>query len=66
MDQLKLFSELKLLEGMLLQHQILLRWTRENLEAMGPEESDRVSKLLKTASTVLRGQIEEAKAAGSQ
>lgn len=58
-QKVKLLSNLKLLEGMLLQHQILLRWVRENLREMGDDERGRVAKLLETANTALRGQVEE-------
>lgn len=64
MDKLKLLSEMKVLEGMLLHNAIVLRWVKENMAQMGEAERERVAKLLAVVSTALRGQVEEAKEAG--
>ena len=61
MDQLQLLSDLKVLEGRLLQNEILLRWVKENLDAFSPSEKHRVSKLLETSMTALRGSVEDTK-----
>ena len=57
--QLELLERLKTLEGMLLMHQLLLRWIRENVEALDPDAKHRIGQLLETATTALRGQLEE-------
>ena len=63
-DQLKLLEAMKVLEGMLRQHSILLKWVRENLAQMGEGERERVVELVETMTTALRGQAEEAEEVG--